>query len=85
MKRTALTLALSLALPLAIGCGKKGDEGKKAPPPEPAKPVETPPKPVEVAPTEPPTPEDFEEQATQDVTDDNLEKAVKELEEELED
>ncbi len=73
-----------LALVSVVAC--KSHSGEPAPKPAPAAPsavasVRTPPKPVSLASI--PTPEDFEEEAEQQITPQNLEGELDKLEQEL--
>jgi PBP1b-binding outer membrane lipoprotein LpoB len=85
--RHIITIALLAALALA-GCGKKDEGANKAPPPapKPTQPVDPAPTPV---PPEPDpadqvaTEQDFEEEATQGITADNLEAEVGKIEGEI--
>jgi len=80
-----LALILFVAA-LAVGCGKKKDEAKKEPPPAPmpTEPTTTAPEqPTPPAETAPPTEEDFEATAQQEITKDNLDSQLKSIEKDL--
>ncbi len=76
---------------LAVGCGKKNDDSNKdEPAPMPTEPTPTAPEqptppeqPTAAAETPPPTQEDFEATAQEEITKDNLDKQLKTIEKDL--